>query len=44
VEALAIDRETMEVAFDQEKCVACGLCKMACPVNAMSGTSIDLEQ
>jgi len=42
VDALAIDRNTMEVRFNPEKCVACGLCKKACPVNAMSGTSIDM--
>jgi ferredoxin len=43
VDALYIDRETMEVIFDPEKCVACGLCRHACPVNAMSGTAIDRE-
>jgi len=32
----------MEVRFYPEKCVACGQCKIACPVKAMSGTSIDL--
>ena len=42
VEALAIDRDTMEVKFYPEKCVACGLCKQACPVNAMSGADIEL--
>ncbi|MBP1731712.1 MAG: 4Fe-4S ferredoxin iron-sulfur binding domain protein [Deltaproteobacteria bacterium] len=34
-EALAIDRETMKVAFDYEKCVACELCVKVCPVRAM---------
>ncbi len=43
VDALYINRETMEVIFDPEKCVACGLCKTACPVNAMSGSAIDSE-
>jgi ferredoxin len=43
VEALAIDRDTMEVLFYPENCIACGLCKKACPVNAMSGTSIDMD-
>jgi ferredoxin len=43
VEALAIDRDTMEVLFHPENCIACGLCKKACPVNAMSGTSIDMD-
>ena len=43
VDALSIDRTTMEVIFDPEKCVACGLCMKACPVNAMTGTSIDIE-
>ncbi|MBN2080067.1 MAG: 4Fe-4S binding protein, partial [Spirochaetes bacterium] len=43
VDALSIDRGTMEVVFNQEKCVACGMCKTACPVKAMSGASIDLD-
>ncbi len=43
VEALAIERETMEVMFHPENCIACGFCKKACPVNAMSGTSIDVD-
>ncbi len=43
VDALSINRETMEVVFDPGKCVACGLCRAACPVNAMSGTAIDRE-
>lgn len=43
VDALTIDRPSMEVVFFPEKCVACGMCKKACPVNAMSSTSIDLE-
>ncbi|MCP4129648.1 MAG: 4Fe-4S dicluster domain-containing protein [bacterium] len=43
VDALVVNRETMEVDFYPEKCIACGLCKKACPVDAMSGTSIDLE-
>jgi ferredoxin len=43
VDALYVDRETMEVRFNPEKCVACGLCRTACPVNAMSGTAIDRE-
>ena len=43
VDALYVDRETMEVRFNPEKCVACGLCRSACPVNAMSGTAIDRE-
>ncbi len=42
VDALTIDRETMEVIFKPELCVACGMCKKACPVNAMSGASIEL--
>ncbi len=42
VDALTIDRETMEVIFRPELCVACGMCKKACPVNAMSGASIEL--
>jgi len=43
VDALIINRETMEVDFDPEKCVACGLCMKACPVKAMTGTTIDLD-
>lgn len=43
VDALYINRETMEVHFNPEKCVACGLCKAACPVDAMSGSAIDRE-
>jgi len=43
VDALTIDRVTMEVRFYPERCVACGLCKTACPVKAMSGISIDFE-
>jgi len=43
VDALCINRETMNVDFYPEKCVACGLCRQACPVNAMSGTAIDRE-
>jgi len=41
LEALSIDRETMEVIFDPSKCVACGLCRKACPVKAMSGVNIN---
>jgi len=43
VDALYMDRDTMEVHFNPEKCVACGLCKTACPVNAMSGSAIDRD-
>lgn len=43
VDALVINRETMEVEFHPDKCVACGLCRQACPVDAMSGTAIDRE-
>jgi len=42
-DALSINRETMEVIFCPEKCVACGLCKLACPVKAMSGMSIEVD-
>jgi Fe-S-cluster-containing hydrogenase component 2 len=34
-EALDINRETMRVNFDYEKCVACELCVRVCPVKAM---------
>jgi ferredoxin len=43
VDALEVNRGTMEVEFDPEKCVACGMCMKACPVNAMTGTTIDLD-
>ncbi len=43
VDALCINRSTMEVEFDAEKCVACGFCMKACPVDAMTGTNIDLN-
>lgn len=42
-DALAINRETMEVIFTPEKCVACGLCIVACPMKAMSGIAIDKD-
>lgn len=34
-EALAIDRETMEVSFDNSKCVVCGMCLDCCPTRAI---------
>jgi len=34
-EALAIDRETMEVSFDNSKCVVCGMCLECCPTRAI---------
>jgi len=33
--ALAIDRRTMMVIFENEKCIACELCIKACPPRAM---------
>lgn len=33
--ALALDRTTFHVEFDQEKCIACEHCVNACPVRAM---------
>ncbi|MBW1973046.1 MAG: 4Fe-4S binding protein [Deltaproteobacteria bacterium] len=33
--ALYIDRKTMEVIFDTEKCGGCELCVKACPPRAM---------
>jgi ferredoxin len=34
-EALSIDRETMEVSFDNSKCVVCGMCLDCCPTRAI---------
>ena len=34
-EALFIDRETMEVSFDNSKCVVCGMCLECCPTRAI---------
>ncbi len=34
--ALSIDRDTMEVLFDPEKCNGCELCVKACPARAMA--------
>ncbi len=33
--ALSVNRETMEVIFDPDRCSACGLCVTACVVRAM---------
>ena len=33
--ALALDRKTFRVEFDQAKCIACEHCINACPVRAM---------
>lgn len=33
--ALDIDRETMEVSFDNSKCVICGMCLDSCPTHAI---------
>jgi ferredoxin len=43
VDALCLNRETMEVDFHADLCIACGLCMKACPFGAMSGITIDLE-
>ena len=34
-EALSIDRESMEVSFDNSKCVVCGMCLDCCPTRAI---------
>lgn len=34
-EALAIERETMEVSFNNAKCVVCGMCLECCPTRAI---------
>jgi len=33
--AMAVDRETWEVAFNKDLCIACGLCISVCPFNAL---------
>ncbi|MGE5416455.1 MAG: NIL domain-containing protein [Acidobacteriota bacterium] len=33
--ALDMDRETMEVSFDNSKCVICGMCLDSCPTHAI---------
>jgi len=33
--ALYLDRETMEVVFDNSRCIACERCVAACPARAM---------
>ncbi len=43
VDALSIDRQTMEVLFDPEKCTGCSLCVPVCPVRAME-VSLGPEQ
>lgn len=35
VDALSIDRPSMEVLFDPAKCTGCGQCVRICPVKAM---------
>lgn len=35
-EALAINRETMEVSFSNSKCVICGMCLDCCPTRAIT--------
>ncbi|MGI6453014.1 MAG: NIL domain-containing protein [Syntrophomonadaceae bacterium] len=34
-EALAINRETMIISFDNSKCVICGMCLDCCPTRAI---------
>jgi len=34
-DALFVDRDSMEVSFDNEECVACELCVKVCPPRAM---------
>ncbi len=34
-QALAMNRETMEIYFDQKRCSGCGLCMPICPSRAM---------
>jgi len=34
-QALAIDRDTMIVSFDNTKCVVCGMCLECCPTRAI---------
>ena len=35
-EALDIERNTMEVSFDNSKCVVCGMCLDCCPTRAIT--------
>lgn len=35
-EALEIDRETMEISFNNSKCVVCGMCLDCCPTRAIT--------
>lgn len=34
-EALAMDRDSMEVSFHNDKCVVCGMCLDCCPTRAI---------
>lgn len=34
-EALHMDRETMEISFENAKCVVCGMCLECCPTRAI---------
>jgi len=34
-DALTVERETLEVLFDAEQCIACELCVAICPPRAM---------
>jgi ferredoxin len=34
-EALAMNRESMEIGFDNDKCVVCGMCLDCCPTRAI---------
>ncbi|MDD2586951.1 MAG: NIL domain-containing protein [Syntrophomonadaceae bacterium] len=35
-EALEINRETMEISFNNSKCVVCGMCLDCCPTRAIT--------
>ncbi len=39
--ALAVDRDTGEIAFVPERCAACGQCETACPMRALAGVNIE---
>ena len=35
LKAVYLDKDTMKIVFDSDKCIACELCVRACPPRAM---------